>query len=102
MAIITLGELLHRKAGGAISAQNPLQVRQFDGSGNAISPATETTLGAVKTEIDKLTGLIGSDALKVELTGHEVERAKLTTPLTVSPASLVNALEDIPVRGSKI
>ena len=69
MAIITLGELLHRKAGGAISAQNPLQVRQFDGSGNAISPATETTLGAVKTEIDKLTALISDGALKTALSG---------------------------------
>src|SRR5690606_20713016 len=60
---------LHRKGGGAISAQSPLQVRQFDGSGNAISPATETTLGAVKTEIDKLTALISDGALKTALSG---------------------------------
>lgn len=78
MAIITLGELLHRKGGGAISAQSPLQVRQFDGSGQPIAPATETTLAALKTEVDKLAALISDGALKTALTGStELKKASI-------------------------
>lgn len=96
MADIRNDQYLHRPGAGrgAITPADPLETRLFDGSGNPIAPATETTLAVAVTRLEsilsRLEGVFdisdrSNRALgQVQLTGRNAEIITLVDTVAVT------------------
>lgn len=78
MAVITLKQLLHRPSpGAAIGPSSPLEVRQYGGDGQPLSPATAAGQTATQQKIETLAQLVGA-----------LNTAKETNPDAASASAL--------------